>query len=662
MSANSRAPNRAFQIPNSQCQITSIAFASALLALLVAFPAAQHRPNILLVTLDTVRADRMGFLGSTRGLTPALDAFARESAVFTHAYSQAPITTVSHATLLTGTYPPRHGVSDFGTPLPAEVPYLPDLLRHAGYRTAAFVGSLILDPRNGTAPGFDRGFDTFDAGFRLRQAGDDRYHSVERRGDEVAARAIRWLTGAGDGPTFVWVHLFDAHHPYDPPPDLKRRFAAAPYDGEIASVDRIAGRLLQAAALSTLVVVAADHGEALGDHGEDKHGVFLYDETIHVPLVVRLPDRRSAGARITSQVRLADVAPTVLDAIGEPVPAAIQGASLLPLLRGGSQGAGQGERDERPVYAETDYPRRAFGWSPLASWRSDRFLFVRAPRRELYDSRLDASAARNIAETRTRVADGMDAELKRFLQSSGGTRPSDSKIDPALAERLAALGYVGGSGASPVTGIDPKDRIDTANALHSAIEAVEDGAFQRAIPLLERVTASEPAIQIAHLNLGLARARQRQWAKAVAPLKRAIELQPDSMIAHYEMGVALYETGDLQTAASHFDIVAARLPKWADARYSLGSVYARIDRVTDAIGELRAALDLEPRHFRANLLLGRILTLRGQAPAAIQYLQAATGIQPESAEAHEFFADALDKAGRRGEAEEERRKAQGIKR
>src|SRR5947208_534301 len=176
--------NHAFQIPNSKFQITILAFLAAVFV--ARQPHAQRKPDVVLVTLDTVRADRMGFLGSTRGLTPTLDAFARESVVFTKAFSQAPITTASHATLLTGTYPPRHRVSDFGAPLPADVPYLPDLLRQAGYRTAAFVGSLILDPRNGTAPGFDRGFETFDAGFRLRQSGDDRYQSVERRGDEVA--------------------------------------------------------------------------------------------------------------------------------------------------------------------------------------------------------------------------------------------------------------------------------------------------------------------------------------------------------------------------------------------------------------------------------------------------------------------------------------------
>src|SRR5438876_1890221 len=166
----------------------------------------QLRPGVLLITLDTTRADRMGFLGSTRGLTPALDAFARTATVFTRAYAQAPVTTVSHATLLTGTYPPTHHVGEFGAPLPGDVPYLPDLLKRQGYRTAAFVGSLILDPKNGAAPGFDRGFDVYDAGFRIRRPGEDRYQSVERRGDQVASRAIAWLAGGARAPFFLWVH------------------------------------------------------------------------------------------------------------------------------------------------------------------------------------------------------------------------------------------------------------------------------------------------------------------------------------------------------------------------------------------------------------------------------------------------------------------------
>ena len=638
----------------------------------------------------------MGFLGSTRGLTPALDELARVSTVFTRAYAQAPITTVSHATILTGLYPPSHGVDDFGAPLPASVPYLPDLLRRHGYRTAAFVGSLVLDPRSGTAPAFDRGFDVYDAGFRLRRPGEDRYQTLERRGDEVTARALAWLAeGVGSRfrnqpagndsrpptqPFFLWVHLFDPHDPYDPPADLKRRFAASPYDGEVASVDRLAGRLANAVGEETIVVVAADHGESLGDHGESTHGVFLYEESLHVPLLVRLPGRRGAGVLVQARVRLADIAPTLLEAAGLPVPAGMQGQTLLPLT------APLAKADDRPVYAETSYPRRAFGWSPLVSWRADRFLYVRAPRRELYDLVADPAASRNLADARGRVADGLDGELAQFLTrlvldgaggsgraggsggagraggsggagrpggsgrsggssgSGGAGRASGTRVDPAVAERLAALGYVSGSGSAPsASGIDPKDRIAIANMLHDAVVAVDDGAYQRAIPLLEMVIASEPDISIAQLHLGVARARQQQYARALAPLARAVALQPDDLRAHYELGLALYETGDLKASAAHFSAVASRMPGWADARYSLGSVYARIDQVADAMAELRAALDLEPRHFRANLLLGRILTLRGERAAAVPYLKTAVEVQPDSADAKQFLAEALKK-------------------
>jgi len=650
------AASRAFQIPNSRFQIAAL-----VLALVVLRPHAQSRPNILLITLDTTRADRMGFLGSTRGTTPSLDAIARESVVFTRAFAQAPITPVSHATILTGLYPGAHRVTDFGLPLPAAVPYLPAVLHDAGYHTGAFTGALVLDPAAGLAPGFDRGFDRYDAGFRIKRPADNRYQTVERRGDEVMRRALSWIEDTAP-PFFAWIHLYDPHEPYDPPGDLRDRFAKAPYDGEIAAVDRVVGSLVTALRGrsqldSTVLAVAADHGEALGDHGENTHGVFLYDETLHVPFLLRLPGKASAGTRVTTRVRLVDLAPTLLQASSLAIPATMQGESLLPLLK--NTGA-----EDRPVYAETDYPRRAFGWSPLASWRADRFLFVRAPRRELYDLVADPGESRNLAETRDRVAAAIDAELEQFIRRTvGAAGPSSGPIDPAVAERLAALGYVssGGTSSSFARGVDPKDRIDVANALQSAVLGVENGEFARAIPLLERVTASEPGIQIAQLHLGVARVRQRQFARAIAPLEKAIALQPDAMMAHYELGVAQYETGDLKSAAAHFEVVVKRAPKWADARYSLGSVLARIDRVADAVSELRAALDLEPRHFRANLLLGRILTLQDQPQEGISHLRIAVTIQPSSAEAHQFLADAYEKSGNPAEAAKERARAQALR-
>jgi arylsulfatase A-like enzyme/tetratricopeptide (TPR) repeat protein len=617
---------------------------------------AQSPPNVLLVTLDTTRADRMGFLGSTRGLTPALDALSRESAVFTRAFSQSPITPVSHATILTGLYPTAHHVTDFGLPLPASAPYLPDLLRRQGYRTSAFIGALVLDPRAGLAPGFDRGFDVYDGSFRIKRAADDRYQTVERRGDAVTARALAWIERA-PSPFFAWIHFYDAHEPYDPPADLKATFARAPYDGEIASVDRQVGALIAALRASrrldsTLVVVAADHGESLGEHGEETHGIFLYDSTLHVPLLMRLPGGARSAARIDARVRLVDLAPTVLQACGIAVPPAVQGESLIPLI--GNPRAG-----DRPAYAETEYPRRAFGWSPLASWRADRFLYVRAPRRELYDVVANPAETANVADARMRVADGIDAELEAFIRRTSGVPAArEAVIDPAAAERLAALGYVsGGSASTPARGIDPKDRIATANALQSAVLAVENGEFARAIPLLERVVADEPEIPMAQLHLGVARARQRQYARAIAPLRKAVALQSELPMAHYELASALYETGDLKGSADQFAIVASRMPKWADARYSLASVYARINRTADAVTELRAALELEPRHFRANLLLGRILTLLGQAPAALSLLRTAVELQPSSSEPHEFLADALEKTGNVIEAVKERKRA-----
>jgi len=636
---------------------------AVLLFLLTTVPAAAaERPNVVLVTLDTTRADRMGFLGSTRGLTPALDALARQGTVFEKAFAQAPITTVSHATILSGTYPQFHRVNDFGVPLPASVPWLPDLLRAQGYRTAAFVGSLILDPRGGLAPGFDRGFDTYDAGFKAKRGKESRYATMERRGEEVVSRALAWLGQRPPGPFFLWVHLYDAHDPYEAPEPFRSRFAKAPYDGEVAYVDAQVGKLvagLRAAQLldGTAVAVIADHGESLGEHGESTHGVFLYDPTIHVPVLLKRPAGRDAGRRVTARVSAVDLAPTLLEIAGVTAPAAIQGQSLLAL-------SSAPRAADRPAYAETDYPRRAFGWSSLAAWRGDRFLYVKAPRRELYDLAADPAAAHNVAEERKAVADGVARTLEEFRRrtASDGSGSAAPALDPQLAEKLASLGYVSTGAVAPsATGIDPKDKVAVANTLHDAILSLENGETTRAGTLLERVIATDPQIPMAQLQLGIARCRERKYALAIAPLRRAIELQPDAVMAHYEMGIALFETGDWKTAAGHFEIVAAKLPKFADARFSLGSVYARIDRVGEAVAELKAALELEPRHYRANLLLGRILTLQGQAVAGLPYLQRAAEAQPSSAEAQAFLADAYQALGQAADAARARERAQRLR-
>jgi choline-sulfatase len=635
-----------------------------LLLLAAAAASVPARPSVVLVTLDTVRADRMGFLGSKRGLTPELDRLAARSVVFEQVFAQAPITTVSHATILSGTYPQFHKVNDFGIPLPGDVPYLPSLLRDAGFATAAFLGALILDARSGLAPGFDRGFDVYDAGFRTRRGrGDDRYQTIERRGGEVVDRALAWLAKRPRDPFLLWVHLYDAHDPYEPLSPYKERFAREPYDGEIAYLDAQLGRLVGALERQHLledavVVVFADHGESLGEHGEKTHGVFLYDGTLHVPLLLKLPRGQGAGRRIGARARLVDVAPTVLEVAGIAVPRPVQGESLLRLLE-------EQRPSDRAAYAETDYPRRAFGWSSLASWRVERFLYVKAPRPELYDLAADASLQHNLADDRATVAGRIAAQMEEFRRRTageGGDAPSRS-LDPALLERLAALGYISGSAVAPLAGagIDPKDKVAVANDLHDAIVHVENGDIAKALPLLERVTASDPQIPMAQLELGVARCRLRRYAEAIPALKKAITLQPDAMNAHYEMGLALYETGDLKTAAGHFEIVVSRMPKFADARFSLGSIYARIDRVPEALAELKAALELEPQHYRANLLNGRILDLQGKSAEAVPFLERAVQANAASAEAHAFLADAYERVGRGTDAARERARARELR-
>ena len=288
-------------------------------------------PSIVLITLDTTRADRMGFLGSKRGLTPNLDQLARQSTVFTRAYAQAPFTPTSHATILTGAYPQFHQVLSWGTPLGKDIPYVSDILRAHGYSTAAFVGSVAMDPTWGV-PGFERGFDTYDAGFHGGAPGEDRYSTLQRRGTEVVAHALAWLNKHPRGPFFIWVHLYDAHDPYDPPEPYKSRYASEPYDGGIAYEDAAVGKLFRQLKLRGLfddavLAIMADHGESLGAHGEETHEVFLYDETIKVPLLIKLP--HAGGKRIENQVELVDVTPTLLQEVGVAIPQEMQGVSLL---------------------------------------------------------------------------------------------------------------------------------------------------------------------------------------------------------------------------------------------------------------------------------------------------------------------------------------------
>jgi arylsulfatase A-like enzyme/Flp pilus assembly protein TadD len=646
--------------------------------------ATPNPPNIILITLDTTRADRMGFLGSKRGLTPNLDALARESVVFTRAYAQIPLTTPSHAVLLTGTYPQFNHLDGLIQPLRPELPYLPDLLHQHGYHTAAFVGSMVLDPATAAAPGFDRGFDVYDADFHNPRPGEDRYHSLERRAGDVASRAMGWLSHNSQGPFFIWLHFYDAHEPYDPPEPFKAHYASEPYDGEIAYTDSVVGGVIDVLRRNglfqnTVIAIAADHGEALGEHGEKWHGMFLYDETIRVPLLLKLPTEKFAGERVEAGVALADVAPSLLQAASVPIPASVQGVSLWPLMDAalmetaksgdGKQSAGSEKKPaERAIYSETNYAHRVFGWSELRSWRAEKYLYVQAPKRELYDQISDPEALKNLATSAKAVADTLDGQLTDFRKKTGSAAVEQAAVDPAMEGKLRALGYLGSGGDGSNSSnkeqalIDPKDKIDFANKIHQYMFGLEEDHYAEAFAGLHELAEQYPAdAGIAYLEFGKALIHLEKYQEAVPVLRSAVEKMPGSSSAHYQLGLALIKTGQWEAALPEIQAAVEHDPTSAQMHYYLAAVNNRLMHVPEASKEYEKTLELDPNHFQANLRYGRLLFLEGHPDAALPKLNRAAQVNPDSPEAHAFLADAYQKLGQADNAERERAKAAELR-
>ena len=570
---------------------------------------AAPKPNLVLITLDSVRADRAGFLGSKSNTTPNLNRLAAESIVFERAYAQAPGTLVSHATILTGSYPQSTGLSEIGGTLSPSLPYLPDLFKAQGYRTAAFVSSIDLDPRNGLAQGFGRGFETYDAGFRPVIPGDPRHPVTERSGAETVSLALAWVNRNAQEPFILWVHLGDA------------RAAHASYNAAVTSDDAAVGELLAALKAqkldgNTAIVVVADHGQSLGAHSEETHGIFLYDETIHVPLLIKLPEAQPntrSAKHVTARVRLVDIAPTLLEIAGMPVPSQMQGQSLLRIAKSGSSA-------DQPVYSRSDLPQRGFGLSPLESWRAAKYLYVRAPKPELYDTTTDPSATHNLAQSAKATLDTIAAQLESFdRRFSGEGGKASSELSSSELQKLASLGYVGlqkSSGpVAVVAGIDPKERIASANKVIDVVpSALAPSNPDRAISVLTPVVAADPNQYLAQYALGVALAEKASrsqspkgrtaeagkaksteahttrsfddakalYAEAAQHLHKAIELQPESSWAHYEIGATLVQVGDFKTAAIHLEIAATRLPNFAPALAALAQAYDQLGRNEDA--------------------------------------------------------------------------------
>jgi arylsulfatase A-like enzyme/Tfp pilus assembly protein PilF len=589
--------------------------------------------NVLVITLDTTRWDRLGAYGDPGASTPNLDRLASEGVLFEQAIAAVPLTLPSHSTMFTGLLPPRHGVRDNGGyVLDSRHTTLASALKQAGWQTGAFVGAFVLDSKWGLNQGFDTYVDRFDlARYRSISLGD-----VARRGNEVVDNAMPWLEEHAGGRFFAWLHFYDPHSPYDPPEPFKSRFKDRPYAGEIAYVDDQIGRLLRwldtrGLADRTVVVAIGDHGESLTEHGEGTHGLFIYDSTMRVPFIVRAPYDRMRGRRVASVVRSEDVMPTVLDLVGVRTPDAVQGRTLAPLMTGA-------ETDlNLDAYSESLYARNHYGWSELKSLRSGRFKYIDATRPELYDLERDPEEERNLFEERRALADRMAAELARLAaeESDGG---GPSAVDPETRERLAALGYIGTFTHAPRKAgeklPDPKDKIDIFNLMTSAHETSGKSDAESAIARLNKVLAQDPNILDAWVMLGNEYFRQRDYPNALKQYKRALELNPDYDLATINLANTYRALGDDRAAIVGYERYLERDPKNAWVRYQLGELLVDRGELDKAETAFRQALSDDTRVAAARNALGVVAFKRGDLANAEGHVRAALAQKPDVKLAH----------------------------
>jgi choline-sulfatase len=628
-------------------------------------PEPETPPSVLLVTIDTLRADRVGAYGAGAGRTPQIDALAAQGLLLEDAWASVPLTLPSHATLLSGLQPPHHGVHDNGAYVfPPEPPTLATVLSARGYATGAFVGAYVLDRRFGLA----RGFDQYDDRIERNAQGASVLES-ERRGEEVARAAEAWI-GAQTRPFFAWVHFYDPHAPYDPPSPQREAFPGRAYEGEVAYADACFGRVLAAARARAgarlLVAVTADHGEALGEHGERTHGFFVYGATLRVPLVLSGPGI-PAGERRRGVARSVDVLPTLLARLGVPAPPRLDGADLL--------GARANE-----AYAESLYPQ-ALGWAPLHAFRLGSLRYIDAPRPELYDLADDPGETRNRLAERPQEAARLGAALAALRAQERA--PSRAGVSAETAERLGALGYVAGAAAPEGAGggRDPKDALalwqrfeeaswaaargDDAGALPALRALVRDepgnAAFRRSLSAALRrtgrareaaalLTDAAPTDATAWYERALALADAGSLAQAEQSDERALVLDPSLAEVHNHLGVLRAQRGDARQALAAFDEVVRLDPNNALGHANRGNALRSLGRFPEAKDAYEAALRASPRNVDALNGLGTLAVLGGAPDEAAALFLRALEQKPDLAEARLNLAVAELKRGRPAEA------------
>jgi arylsulfatase A-like enzyme/Flp pilus assembly protein TadD len=591
-------------------------------------PGAFRDSNLLFITIDTLRPDRLGAYGSTQGLTPHLDRLAAEGIVFENVLAHVPVTLPSHTSLFTAKLPPRHGVHDNGTfRVGAEEETLALRLKARGYETAAFVGAFVLDARFG----LDRGFDLYDDYYGEKRAFAS-FTELERPAEAVLRPAEGWLAERGSTPWFAWIHLFDPHAPYEAPEPFRSRFAADPYGAEVAYVDSALGAFLaklesRGLLEKTVVVVAADHGESLGEHGEATHGTFAYNATLSVPWI--LWAKGLEPSRFSPRVRLVDVAPTVLDLLGFDLPAPIDGFSLRAFVRA------PGSYEPRDSYFEALNSHLTRDWAPLRGVVRGPTKFIDLPIAELYDLEADPREEKNVISGRAALA----SELRSAVESEiRGATPLSPSADDETLKRLETLGYlVAPSARERKTTYsvedDPKRLIAFVEMHEEASDLFREGRTEEALALLRDVLEKQPRSSFAYQKLAYALHQLGRTPEAVLVLEEAVSRGVTDLSLLALLGSYLIEVSDLPRALPLLEGLASEHPEFAEAHNTLGVAYARMGRADDAEKEFSRVLELDPSSASASNNLASLALARGDSPSAVRHLERALELDPGSASA-----------------------------
>jgi arylsulfatase A-like enzyme/tetratricopeptide (TPR) repeat protein len=639
---------------NAEKRVTPLAVASVLLLALAVGFWWQYRATtagdgpIILISIDTLRADRLPAYGYQRIATPNIDSLVADGVLFERAYSHSPQTLPSHTSILSGQLPFEHGVRDnIGFTVKEDQKFLQHRLKDAGYATAGFVSAYVLRRQ----VGFNRGFDTFDD--QLPAASPDvPLGQLQRPGEATVLNAIGWLGRQTSPKFFLFVHTYEPHTPYAPPAKFS---AASPYDGEIEYADENLGKLLGFLRSKDLydsatIVLLSDHGEGLGDHGEDEHGIFLYNETIRVPLVVKLPGARRAGTRVAAPVQHIDLLPTILELAGLEIPAGTRGRSLKATLDGTGKPASTG------IYAEALSPRYHFGWSELYALTDERYRYIRAPRDELYDAASDTAERTSIAAEQPQVREAMRRGLDALIANAAITAPS--AVSAEDRQKLAALGYVGTQTGGPLakpgdTLPDPKDKLSVLQRYRRAVDLAGRGNASEASALFRDLLQADPEMTDVWLQLGELSARQGRTADAVAAYKEVIKRNPKDAASLTGAATGLFRLGQLDAAKAHAELAADVAP--AAAHELLARIALERKDEGTARREAQLAKDADQTLPMPAFIEGLIRYRAGQYSEAIPYFQEArkalTGRTVQVPDVHFYLGDCLARLEHYGEAE-----------